>query len=115
MTPEYGSGGSYSVRMDGPFAMGVGDGGNLLATIHAPVTNWKGGESPYSQVVDIENISINSKIDLQLTADQMELFYDQTIAFTTVNEDGVVTLFAIGDKPKADCEFQITITEVAAV
>lgn len=115
MATEYGSGGSYTVQMNGPFAMGGSSGGNHISTINAPVANWKGGDSPYSQVIDIENISVNSKIDLQLSADQMELFFDQTIAFTTVNEDGVVTLFAIGDKPKADCTFQITITEVVAV
>jgi hypothetical protein len=115
MVNEYGSGGSYSVQMEGPFAIGGGSGGARMTELHAPVANWKGGESPYSQIVALENISTNSKVSIQLSADQLELFFDQTIAFTTCNEDGVVTLFAIGDKPKADCVFQTTIEEVVLV
>ena len=112
MAMEFGSGGSFTVRMDGPFGSAGGGGATKLATISAPVANWKGGESPFSQVIPMENISVNSKIDIQLSVDQMELFRNQDIAFTTENNEGVVTLYAIGDKPAADCVFQATITEV---
>lgn len=115
MVTEYGSGGSYTVEMDGPFAGGGGgNSGVRMSTLSASAVSWKGGESPYSQVVSVIGISTNSKIDIQLSADQLELFHDQDIAFTILNDSGKVTLYAVGDKPKADCVFQITLTEIDA-
>lgn len=111
---EYGSGGSYTVVMEGPYA-GSGGSAMKMVTISAPAASWKGGESPYSQVVEVSGISVNSKVDIQLSVEQMELFHDMDIAFTTENDAGVVTLYAIGDKPTADCEFQATLTEVISV
>ena len=114
MATEYGSGGSYTVEMDGPFAGGGGSGGSSvrMSTLTVPANTWKGGESPYSQVVSVVGITINSKIDMQLSADQMELLHDQNVSFTIVNEKGVVTIYAIGEKPATNCVFQITLTEV---
>lgn len=116
MPTEYGSGGTYTVEMEGPFAGGGGSGGVgvRMSTLSAPATAWKGGESPYSQVVTVVGITINSKIDIQLSADQMVLFHDKNVSFTVANERGVVTLYAIGDKPKNDCVFQVTLTETDA-
>ena len=112
--PEYGSGGGYTVVMAGPFASS-GGGTGKLTTISAPVANWKGGTSPYSQVVAMDDISANSKIDIQLSADQIELFRSQDIAFTVENRAGEVTLVAVGDKPSADCVFQATASEMLIV
>lgn len=113
MATEYGEGGSVTVTMDGPFA-GAGTMVTKITEISAPAANWKGGESPYSQVVAVDGVSVNSKVDIQLSVDQMERFHDQDIAFTTENDGGTVTLYAIGDKPESDCVFQATITEVIA-
>lgn len=109
---DYGEGGTFTVSMDGPF----GNAGSSvkITEIHAYADSWKGAESPYSQVVEVDGISVNSKVDIQLSVDQMALFRGQDIAFTTENQDGTVTLYAIGDKPLADCVFQATITEVTA-
>lgn len=106
----YGEGGNFSVKMDGPF--GNSDMAVRLVEINAPLANWKGAASPYSQVVTVDGLSINSKVDIQLSTSQLEQFHDQIIAFTVENYDGVTTLYAIGDKPKTDCIFQATITEV---
>lgn len=112
---EYGSGGSFTVTMDGPFSGGGGAEASKLVKIYAPVSRWKGATSPYSQIVDVDSISINSKVDLQLSAEQLEQLNDQIIAFTAENNGGVVTLYAIGDKPAVDCELQATLTEVLNV
>lgn len=110
MATEYGEGGSFTVKMEGPF----GNAGSsvLVTEINAPVENWKGAVSPFSQVVNVDRTSANSKVDIQLSMEQLELLRDQEIAFTTENDGGVVTLFAIGDKPLADITFQATLTEV---
>lgn len=114
---EYGSGGSFTVIMDGPFAGGGGGYEERLTTIIAPAANWKGASSPYTQVVEQENISINTMVDIYLDADQIQRFQDadQDISFTAEQEDGVVTIKAIGSKPTFDIEFQATLTEVIAV
>lgn len=66
------------------------------------------------QVVTVDNgiITSNSKVDLQPSAEQLAIFYEKDVAFVTENEDGVVTVFCIGQKPTNDYTIQATITEV---
>lgn len=111
---EYGSGGSFIVTMDGPF---VGSGASTLkmVTISAPAADWKGGTSPYSQIVSVEGISVNSMVHIQMSKEMAEQLSDLDVSFTTENDGGVVTLYAIGDKPTVDCEFQATLLEVISV
>lgn len=116
---EYGSGGSFSVTMDGPFGGSGGGSGETttekLITIHTAASKWKGGTSPFTQVVEVAGININTKVDIQLSAQQLEALSDQTITFVAENDGGVVTMYAIGDKPNVDCEFQATLSEVVNV
>ena len=113
---EYGSGGGVTVIMEGPFASGGGSAAKL-AMISAPAANWKGGTSPFSQVVEVDGISVNSMVYIQLSIDQIEQLRKENkdFAFTAENEDGVVTLYAIGSMPSTDLEFQATISEVVMV
>ena len=113
---EYGSGGSFSVTMDGPFGgSGGGTTTEKLITIYTSADKWKGGTSPFTQVVEVDGININTKVDLQLSAQQLDDLSDQTITFVAENDSGVVTVYAIGDKPESDCEFQATLNEVVNV
>ncbi len=112
MALHYGQGAGISVTMEGPF--GGGGVSAKLREITLPAENWKGGESPYSQVVEVEGVSVNSKVDLQLSVEQLETFHDKVLAFSTENNAGVVTVYAIGDKPTNDYTIQATITEVVA-
>ena len=73
---------------------------------------WVGTTSPYSQVVEIEGVTENSQVDLTPSVNQLAIFYDKDLAFVTENEDGVVTVYAIGQKPQNDYTVQVTITEV---
>lgn len=113
MALEYGEGGSFAVTMEGPFG-NAGSSAVKLTGFVAPVANWKGGTSPYFQIVEVEGISVNSKVDIQLSVDQMQQLHEKDIAFTTENDGGTVTLWAIGDKPETDLTFQATLTEVVA-
>lgn len=74
--------------------------------------NWIGDESPYSQVVEIEGVTENSQVDLTPSVEQLVVFYEKDLAFVTENENGVVTVYAIGQKPQNDYTIQVTITEV---
>lgn len=113
MAMEYGSGGNLEVHMDGPFAgIGtVGAGGAKLVAISVPAANWKGGESPYSMPVGVDGITVNSKVDVQLSAEQMVLLSDKIITLMAQNNGGVVTLYSFGDKPDTDLTVQATVTE----
>jgi hypothetical protein len=113
---EYGNGGGYTVTMDGPF--GGGGGGSSsekMISIHAPVSNWKGATSPYSQIVEVYGLNIGSKVDIQISTQLLEQLSQQRIWFTAENRGGVVTLFAVGDKPAIDCEFQATLSDVVNI
>lgn len=114
--PNYGSGGDFTVTMDGPFAMG-GGGGTKLTTITAPAANWKGGTSPYSQVIDVEGISVNSAVYIALSAEQIQSLMQagKEISFAAENDGGIVTLYAVGDHPGMDLNFQAVLLEVIMV
>lgn len=110
MALQYGTGETITVSMEGPFG-GSGTSAKLT-NITLLAADWKGAESPYSQVVSVEGVSVNSMVNLQPSVEQLEVFHDKVIAFTTENDGGVVTVYAIGDKPKNDYTIQATIMEV---
>ena len=91
----------------------------LLGYVQARATSvtllasaWTGSNSLYSQVVTIDGITEYSKVDLLPSVEQLAIFFNKNVAFVTENEDGVVTVYAIGDKPTLDYTMQVQITEV---
>lgn len=113
MAQQYGSSENITARLEGPFGSG-GGGAVKLTGIYLPAASWKGAQSLYTQTVAAEGISVNSKVDLQASSAQLEMFHDMDIAFTTENDGGILTVYAIGDKPQEDLTMQATITEVIA-
>lgn len=75
-------------------------------------SKWVGENNLYSQVVNIAGVTKNSQVDLTPDAQQLLAFYEKDLSFVTENEDGVVTVYAIGQKPANDYTIQVTITEV---
>ena len=73
---------------------------------------WTGENSPYSQVVTIDGITKYSKVDLLPSVEQLEIFHNKDLTFTTKNVDGVVTVYAVGEKPLLDYTMQASISEV---
>ena len=73
---------------------------------------WVGNDSPYSQVVGIDGVTEYSQVDLTPSVEQLSVFYYKDLAFVTENDGGVVTVYAIGQKPENDYTIQVTITEV---
>lgn len=85
-----------------------------IAEVNLLSANWIGTASPYSQVVEIEGVTEFSQVDLTPSIEQLVIFYEKDLGFVTENEDGVVTVYAIGQKPENDYTIQVTITEVDA-
>ena len=83
-----------------------------IAYVDLLAANWIGDSSPYSQVVEIDGVTENSQVDLTPSIEQLVVFYEKDLGFVTENDDGVVTVYAIGQKPENDYTMHVTITEV---
>lgn len=84
-------------------------------TIALPAANWTGDTNPWSQVVTVNGVTENSKVDLQPTAVQIVELQNNEITLMLQNDNGVVTAWAIGNKPAQDYTMQVLITEVVRV
>lgn len=85
-----------------------------LANVTLLASAWEGSNSLYSQTVTIDGITEYSKVDLLPSVEQLVIFHNKDVAFVTENENGVVTVYAIGEKPTLDYTMQVSITEVIA-
>ena len=83
-----------------------------IANVSLPASKWVGSGSLYSQVVYIAGITENSQVNLNPSVEQLSIFYEKDISFTTVNEGGVVTVYVIGQKPQNDYTIPADIVEV---
>lgn len=68
----------------------------------------------WHQEVAVANATITpySKVDLQLSAEQIAIFYEKDLAFVAENDNTVVTVYSIGRKPENDYVIQATVSEV---
>ncbi len=82
------------------------------ASITLLANAWVGNGDVYSQVVEVPDITPHTKVDLQPTSEQLSEFHYKVLAFVAENNDGVVTVYSVGDKPTGDHTIQITKTEV---
>jgi hypothetical protein len=78
-------------------------------------SEWLGDTNPWYQEVSVNGVTTNSKVDLQPTALQIIDLQNNDIALMAENDNGVVTVYAIGGKPTVDYTMQALITEVAIV
>lgn len=101
--------------------IGTQDGADALAfsavskirTVSLPLSAWKGANGTWSQVVTIKGVTTKSKIDLQPTASQLTQLQDSETSLVAENNEGVVTIYALGYLPEVDFEMQVTLTETS--
>lgn len=86
-----------------------------IATVTLSASGWTGSANPYSQVVAVNGVTANSKIDLQPTAQQIVSLQNEDIALMAENNAGTVTFYALGGKPTSNYTMQVLLTEVAYV
>lgn len=66
------------------------------------------------QYVTIDNATItpNSKVDLQISPEDLIVFSEKDITFTTINAGGQVRVCVIGQRPTREYQFAVSVTEV---
>lgn len=84
------------------------------AIVTLPVASWTGSASPYSQTVEISNVTANSRIDINPDTAVMNGAMEGGYGLVFGNNAGVITAYAVGDKPTAEITVQVSITEVTA-
>lgn len=90
----------------------VASANSTIGTVDLLADEWVGSGNLFSQIVSIKGVTELSQVDLTPDVDQLVAFYEKDISFVTENEDGVVTVYVIGQKPENDYTIQVTITEV---
>lgn len=85
-----------------------------IGTVELLANKWVSEENYYRQRVDIDGVTEYSQVDLTPSINQLAIFYEKDLTFVTENDDGVVTVYAIGQKPANDYIIQVTIKEVSA-
>jgi hypothetical protein len=85
------------------------------ASVYIDPTKWQQADDErYYQVVTVQNaiITANSKVDLTPSAEQLDIFHEKDLAFVAENEDGIVSVFCIGQIPTHAYTIPVIITEV---
>lgn len=86
-----------------------------FTTVTLLAENWTGSTSPWSQAVTINGVTANSKVDLQPTVIQLTELQSLNVVFMAENDDGVITIYAMNNKPTSDYTIQVIITETEEV
>ena len=91
---------------------GGGGSTSLVSSVELLASKWEGEGHIFHQTVEISGAGINSKIDLTPDVQQLSELLTAEISLTTVNNDGIVTVYAIGAAPTSDYTMQVIVSEV---
>lgn len=86
-----------------------------LTTVTISASGWSDSSSPYSQVVAVNGVNVNSRLELLPTPAQISELQEAEISLTVTNNNGVVTVYSFYGKPESDLEMQILITDVEVI
>ncbi len=81
------------------------------ASITLAAASWT-GDDPYTQIVTISGVTAKSRIDLNPSAAVLSAAMEGGYGLVIGNNNGTVTVYAVGAKPTAAITVQISITEV---
>lgn len=85
-------------------------------TLTLAAESWAGSASPYTQGVTITGGTATSQADIQADATAIQQMLDDgTNAIYIANNNGTFTAYAVGEKPTADLNIQVTAYEVKEV
>lgn len=108
MAVVYGNASALQVKLKGPYGSVAIHGKQILLT----QGDWRGAVSPFSQEIQLPGVTLTSNVDLQPEPGVLERLRLWGTALAAENEDGRITVYAFGGRPKEDLTMQATITEV---
>ena len=90
----------------------AGDAGVTLGSITLAAGGWS-GSGPYAQTAALAGLPAAALVNLQPTAEQLMLLQQQGVTvLTAANQDGVLTVYALGAAPQDELTLQVTVTPV---
>ena len=90
----------------------TGDAGVTLGSITLAAGGWS-GSGPYAQTAALAGLPAAALVNLQPTAEQLMLLQQQGVTvLTAANQDGVLTVYALGAAPQDELTLQVTVTPV---
>ena len=90
----------------------TGDAGVTLDSITLAAGGWS-GSGPYAQTAALAGLPAAALVNLQPTAEQLMLLQQQGVTvLTAANQDGVLTVYALGAAPQDELTLQVTVTPV---
>lgn len=82
------------------------------ASVTLTSAGWTGSD-PYTQTASIDGATAQSKVDLQPDETVLAQMLDDGVsALFCKNDNGTLTVYALGAAPSADMTVQVTLTEV---
>ena len=81
------------------------------ASITLAAASWT-GDDPYTQTVTISGVTAKSRIDLNPSAAVLSAAMEGGYGLVIGNNNGTVTVYAVGAKPTTAITVQVSITEV---
>ena len=81
-------------------------------TVTLTAAGWT-GSGPYTQSISVAGATATSRVDMQPDETVLTQMLDDGVnALFIKNDNGTLTVYALGAAPKADLTVQVTITEV---
>lgn len=84
---------------------------NKIKNIALYASSWENSKAPYSQQIKID-VTPNSKIEMQPSTDVITALTNTNSRLLIKNDNGIITAYALNNKPSVDLNLQLTITEV---
>lgn len=94
--------------------------GNILGRkmeVTLLANNWTVSDDGYyfTQEIAVPNVTVNSKIDLQPTPEQMIQLLQSEISLFVANNNGTIVVYALNAVPEEDMTFKALRSEVMAI
>ena len=84
-----------------------------IAFVSLLADNWIEEEDElFSQVVEIQGTTKNSSIVINPNIEQLKIFKNKDITFVVENNNNIITVYCLGQKPNNDYTVQVSIVEV---
>lgn len=73
---------------------------------------WSNSGSPYTQTLDVEHVTANSCVNICPSYTNISAAINEKYTLAVVNNNGIVTFYAIGNKPVSNISLQVQVAEV---